>query len=521
MHKIFLAPYTFCLTPYTFRLLKNNKPFQHSRLAISLSSSQYLDMVKPASTLTIGLFGIGLDTYWPQFDGLKERLEGYLDTVYDKLNNIHPNIINAGLVDTADKAFATGRMFREKNVDLIFLHVTTYALSSTVLPVVQRAKVPVIILNLSPEAAIDYNTFNKMTDRTRMTGEWLAYCSACPVPEIANVFNRADIQFHQITGMLHNDPECWQEIKEWVEAAKVADIMFHNRLGCMGHYYSGMLDIYSDLTQQYAHFGGHIELIEVEELAVLRKVVTDSEMKERVGLFYDAFDIQPDCSTDELKKAAVTSVALDRLVQQYQLGSLAYYYKGTGNIENEDAISSIILGNSLLTANGVPVAGEYEIKNAQAMKIMDSFGAGGSFTEYYAMDYNDDIVLMGHDGPGHIAIAEGKTKVRPLYVYHGKVGKGLSVEMSVKNGPVTLLSVVQKRDGNLMLLVAEAESVAGPILQIGNTNSRYKFSIGARNFVNNWNIHGPAHHCAVGIGHISSKIQKLASLLKMEMICVC
>ena len=244
-------------------------------------------------------------------------------------------------------------------------------------------------------------------------------------------------------------------------------------------------------------------------------------MNERVQLFYDAFDVQQDCSTDELKKAAVTSVALDRLVQQYKLGSMAYYYKGTGNIENEDAIASIILGNSLLTANGIPVAGEYEIKNAQAMKIMDSFGAGGSFTEYYAMDYNDDIVFMGHDGPGHIAIAEGKTKVRPLHVYHGKVGNGLSVEMSVKNGPVTLLSVVQKRDGSLMLLVAEGESVAGPILQIGNTNSRYKFSIGAKKFVNNWNIHGPAHHCAVGVGHISSKIQKLANLLKMEITIVC
>lgn len=233
------------------------------------------------------------------------------------------------------------------------------------------------------------------------------------------------------------------------------------------------------------------------------------------------FDVQADCSLSELRRAATTSLALDRLVEKYQLGSMAYYYKGTGNAPNEDAISSIILGNSLLTARGVPVAGEYEIKNAQAMKILDSFGAGGSFTEYYAMDFNDDVVLMGHDGPGHIAIAEGKTKVRPLLVYHGKVGSGLSVEMSVKNGPVTLLSVVETTGGRLRLLVAEAESVPGPILQIGNTNSRYKFSIGARKFVNDWNSYGPAHHCAVGIGHIHSKIEKLGALLNMEVVKVC
>jgi L-arabinose isomerase len=208
-------------------------------------------------------------------------------------------------------------------------------------------------------------------------------------------------------------------------------------------------------------------------------------------------------------------------VAEHSLGSMAYYHMGTGSEENEDAISSIILGNSLLTARGVPVAGEYEVKNAQAMKILDSFGVGGSFTEYYAMDWRDDVVLMGHDGPGHIAIAEGKTKVRPLAVYHGKVGRGLSVEMSVRHGPVTLLSVVQTVDGRLVFVVAEGESVPGPILEIGNTNSRYRFTIGARRFVNEWNVHGPAHHCAVGLGHIAQKIEKLGNLLGMETVTVC
>lgn len=394
-------------------------------------------------------------------------------------------------------------------------------MSSTVLPVVQRAKVPFIILNLSPEVAIDYASFNQMTDHTKMTGEWLAFCSACPVPELANVFNRTGITFHQITGMLQHDPECWNEIKEWVKAAKVANTLFYNRLGCMGHYYSGMLDIYTDLTQVYAHFGGHIELIEVEELASLRKKVTEDEIRERLQLFQEAFEIQEDCPKEELENAAIMSGALDRLVEHYRLGSLAYYYTEVGNPENEEAIASIILGNSLLTAKGVPVAGEYEIKNAQAMKIMDSFGAGGSFTKYYAMDFKEDVVLMGHDGPGHIAIAEGKTKVRPLGVYHCKVGKGVSVEMQVKNGTVTLLSVVKKRGGGLMLLVAEGASVPGPVLRIGNTNSRYRFYIGARKFVTDWNSHGPAHHCAVGIGHISSKIKKLAALLSMDVVQVC
>ena len=237
--------------------------------------------------------------------------------------------------------------------------------------------------------------------------------------------------------------------------------------------------------------------------------------------FYKEFEIQSDCSPAELERAARTSVALDKLVERHSLGSLAYYYRGAGQPANEDTISSIILGASLLTARGIPVAGEYEVKNVQAMKIMEAFGAGGSFTEYYAMDFNDDVVLMGHDGPGHLAIAQGKTKVRPLEVYHGKIGRGVSVEMSVNHGPVTLLSVVETANGCLKLLTAEGESVPGPILEIGNTNSRYRFPIGARRFVNAWSAAAPAHHCAVGRGHVGGKIEKLAALLGIGSTRVC
>jgi L-arabinose isomerase len=467
----------------------------------------------------VGLFGVGLDAYWPQFKALKARLEGYLKEVDARLQCPEVEIVNLGLIDSPAKALEAGHRFREADVDLIFLYVTTYALSSTVLPVVQRARVPVIILNLQPAAAIDYKAFNKLADRTRMTGEWLAHCNACPVPEIANVFNRARVSFHQVTGMLRDDPLAWGEIGDWIAAARVASVMFHNRLGLMGNYYCGMLDIYSDLTQHCATFGGHMELIEVDDLTALRRTVNAGQVKARMADFRRAFDVQPGCSIQELERAARTSVALDRLVAQRDLGSLAYYYRGDG--PNGDTLSSIILGNSLLTARGVPVAGEYEVKNAQAMKIMDAFGAGGSFTEYYAMDFEDDVALMGHDGPGHIAIAQGKPKVRPLEVYHGKAGRGLSVEMAVRHGPVTLLSVVQSVEGKLGLQVAEAESVPGPILEIGNTNSRYRFPIGVRRFVNEWNAHGPAHHCAVGVGHIAHKIEKLGRLLGLETTRIC
>ncbi|SDL43582.1 arabinose isomerase [Pedobacter antarcticus] len=468
-----------------------------------------------------GLFGIGLEAYWEQFDGLKARLTDYLNRVAVNMEGFDAEIVNLGLIDTPEKAFEAGTTFKIKDVDIIFLYVPTYALSSTVLPVVRKANVPVIILNLSPEASIDYKSFNNLTDRTVMTGEWLAHCSSCAVPEIANVFNRSKIPFFQITGMLRNDDHVWNQVREWIEAAGVAKTMYYNRMGIMGNYYSGMLDIYTDLALQLATFGGHMEVIEVDELSGIRAEVTETEVSAKLLDIHSEFDVQDDCQQEELHRAAQTAVALDKLVSKYQLGSLAYYHKGSGNPVNENTTTSVILGNSLLTGRNVPVAGEYEIKNVQAMKILDSFGAGGSFTEYYAMDFTDDVVLMGHDGPCHPGIAEGKIKVRPLQVYHGKVGSGLSVEMSVSHGPVTLLSVVETGDGQLKLLVAEGESVPGSILEIGNTNSRYRFSLGARNFVEAWNRQGPAHHCAIGKGHLASRIEKLGEILKVKTIQVC
>ena len=470
--------------------------------------------------LRVGLCGIGLDAYWPQFAGLQARLEGYVRRVAERLEKAGAIVENLGLVDTAQGGREAGHALRRADVDLLVIYVTTYALSTTVLPMVQRAGVPVLVLNLQPEAAIDYEAFNRLQDRTAMTGEWLAFCSACPVPEIANVLARAGIQFHQVTGVL-GDEQVWTEIDEWIAAARVKKSLAENRLGLMGHYYSGMLDIQTDLTQVAVTFGTHVEHLEVDELSALREGVSQEEIRARIEDFRSHFDVQADCSEGELARAARTSVALDRFAAVHDLQSLAYYYMGSGIAANEDTISSIILGTSLLTARGIPVAGEYEVKNVLAMKIMDCLGAGGSFTEYYALDLKLDHVLMGHDGPGHIAIAESKTKGRPLKVYHGKVGRGLSVEMSVKHGPVTLLSVVEDRNHGFKLLAAQGESVPGEILRIGNTNSHYRFPIGAKGFVEGWNAQGPAHHCAVGIGHRAGQLDKLARLLEIPFVQVC
>lgn len=467
----------------------------------------------------IGLMGIGLDTYWGQFDGLLDHLTGYQNEISHKIAGFGVEVIDAGMVDNPVRAREAASYLASQEIELLFLYISTYALSSTVLPVAQKVKVPVILLNLQPVATLDYTAFNQLNDRGKMTGLWLEHCQACSVPEIAGVFNRSGIKYEIVTGYLQEEAS-WKEIGEYVKAATVATRMRENRLGVLGHYYGGMLDVYTDLSKQSAVFGTHIEMVEMCELKKWRDEASDKEVERKIVEFHATFEVSGECAPDEIDRAARTSVALDKLVEAHKLGSMAYYYEGEPGNDYENIVTSIIAGNTLLTGKNIPVAGECEVKNAQAMKIMAEFAAGGSFSEFYLMDFNDDVVYLGHDGPAHFAIAEGKVKLVPLPVFHGKPGKGLSIQMSVRQGPVTLLSVVEGKDG-LFFLVAEGESVSGPVLEIGNTNSRYRFAPGAKAFMNQWSKQGPAHHCAIGIGHLASSIEKLGMMLGIETVKIC
>lgn len=467
----------------------------------------------------IGFLYTGLNTYWAQFDGLKDHLDGYAGTIVSFLKGVDGvEVSNLGLIDSAESASAAADALRRFGADLLFIYVSTYCLSSTVLPVAKAAGCPCILLNVQPDSRIDYGRINSTTGRAGRTGMWLEYCQACSIPEIAGVFNRSGIRYDIVTGHL-KDKDCWEQVGEWVQAAKVLKGMRETRLGILGHYYCGMLDVYTDLLRQSSTFGTEIKLLEMDELRELRDSVTQSGIEGKVGEFNEAFDVSPECSEDEIRRAARTAVALDGLVSKYGLGALAYYYEGAAGSEYEDIVTSVIAGNTLLTGKGIPVAGECEVKNAQAMKILSLFGAGGSFSEFYAMDFDDDVVLLGHDGPAHYLMSENKVGLVPLPVFHGKPGKGLSIQMTVRSTDVTLLSVCEGPDG-VFLLVAEGKSVPGEILEIGNTNSRYSFPCGAKSFIDQWSKAGPSHHCAIGIGHLAGKIEKFAALAGIKTIIV-
>ena len=476
----------------------------------------------------VGVFGIGLAAYWPQFEGLRERLVGYQQMVEQKITAMGADVVSAGLVDTAPAAQAAGDLFAEHNVDLIICYVGTYSTSSQVLPAVQRRRAPVLILNLQPVPSMDYPN----TD----TAEWLANCCACCVPEISNAFARSRIQFNVVSGLLQpaqghaNDyyTRGWREIEEWVNAASVLRELSYSRVGFLGHTYPGMLDMYSDFTMHHAQLGAHIEVLEMDDLHTRVQSASDAEIATKIGEIHGVFDIAApgkdkisQAVTDEaMRWSAQVAVGLDKLVSDFDLSGLTYYYRGLNGNANEELGATLIIGNSLLTARGVPASGEGDLKTCMAMLIMDRLGAGGSYTEFYAMDFNEDFILMGHDGPGHLTISAGRPVLRGLGLFHGKRGYGLSVEFNVRTGPITILGMTQTAEGRLKLLAAEGESISGSRLEIGNTNSRLRFKLDPATFMDRWCEHGPTHHVALGVGHHIGKLRKLARLLNLELAVV-
>jgi L-arabinose isomerase len=465
----------------------------------------------------IGIFGIGLAAYWPQFDGLRERLEGYQRGIEQRVASLGAEVVSAGLVDTPQAARKAGETLAAVRPELLLLYTATYATSAQVLPVVQAVDAPVVVLNVQPTRTLDYEAMT--------TGEWLANCSACCVPEIAGAFTRARIGYRVVTGTLLEDDPAWREVAEWVDASRAVHALRTSRIGFLGHTYPGMLDMYSDFTQVHAQTGAHVEVLEIDDL-VERVEHADSAAVERKGheirATFDLADAGVDPIADEITPdvfewSARVAVGLDRLVEDFELDGLTYYYRGSGGNAAERVAAGLIVGNSLLTARGIPASGEGDLKTNLAMLLLDRLGAGGSYTEFYALDFDEEFVLMGHDGPGHLAIAEGRPVARALKLYHGKAGAGLSIEMKVRLGPVTILGCTQTADGRLKLLAAEGESIPGPTFRIGNTNSRIRFSSGPREFFDAWCAEGPTHHVALGIGHQLSRLRKVADLLGLEL----
>ncbi len=474
-----------------------------------------------SSSQRIGVFGVGYERYWDQFPGLLDELIEKQATIIKKIPDQNATVIDFGMVDNAAKAYELVKLLEAANLDLIFCNMLTYATSSTFGIIIKSVNTPIVLVALQPLKALDYSK----------ASTYMQLCNddICSLPEFTGVAVRMGKPVpNTIIGTLYDDPESDRQIDEYCRIAKVLHDLKNSHFGHLGHPINSMLDMHTDAAMLTAAFGCHIVECEANELMNSYYQVKEEEIAGEEKKILDFFDT-PDPVSDpismklrkeDLRIAARVSVALRKFINESGLNGLSYYYDGPPDSEIRMVMSNLIVGNSLLTADGIPMCGESDQKTLIALLIMFRLGIGGSFAEFHPIDFNNGFVLVGHDGPHNIEIAQGKPVLRSLKKYHGKPGFGAGVEFKIKEGPITMLSISSTFEGKFKFIIAEGESVAGPIPPTGNTNTRGFFKPDVRTFLLRWVNEGPTHHFALGVGHHANTIKKIADYLNIESVII-
>jgi L-arabinose isomerase len=472
-------------------------------------------------TANVGIFGVGYHVYWDQFPGLLDELMAKLDVLVRRVSATGVHVHNFGMVDKAQDAYALLPKLKAADLDLVFCDMLTYATSATFGAIIRGLDVPIVLVALQPMAAMDYA---RATTRMQLAND-----DFCSIPEFAGVAIRMGKRPPEmIIGTLENDPLAEAEIADWCDVAMALHDVRRARIGHFGHPIEHMLDMQVDQTAMTGAFGCHIVQTEADDLLRFEKETTGAELKQKRAQILDLFDA-PDPGADpltrrlteeDLETAARVAVTLDKFIEHHQLDGLAYYYEGAPGSQLRHIVTNLIVGNSLLTAAGFPMCGESDLKTCIAMLLMDRIDIGGSFAEFHPIDFREGFVLVGHDGPHHINIAEGKPALRSLTKYHGKPGSGASVEFHIKEGPITMLSVGVNATGGFRFVLAEGESVKGAIPATGNTNTRGFFQPEIRTFLKRWVAAGPTHHFALGVGHRAETLRRIGEALGVECIVI-
>jgi L-arabinose isomerase len=465
----------------------------------------------------VGVLGVGHTTYWKQFDGLLAVMHEKMAKFRAKLEPHAVEVVDFGMVDDSAAAYRVLAAIPGHNLDLLFIDMVTYATSATFAPLIQALNIPMVLVALQPLAAMDYargTTFIQLCND-----------DVCSVPEFCAVAVRMGKRPPEVIfGTLEGDHAADQDIAAWCRIAHVLHDLKSARIGLMGHVLECMYDMHVDPALITRSFGCHVVQLEPDDIMKHYRDLQAADlaaMIDRIRGFFDTPDPVSDNITFMLKEAdlvtaARSAVALERAIDELDLTGLAYYYEAEAGSAMRTMVTNFIVGNSLLTAAGFPMCGEFDLKTCVAMLIMDRLEIGGSFAEFHPMDFKQGSILVGHDGPHHINIADRRPVLRSLSKFHGKPGSGAGVEFKIKEGPLTMLGITSNAAGLLKFVIAEGESMQGEIPPTGNTNTHAFFKPDLKTFLGRWMAEGPTHHFALGIGHHGREIERIARILNID-----
>lgn len=458
----------------------------------------------------IGLLPTGHFYYWPQFPNLKEMGMKMYRKLLSLLNE-RADIVAPDLVDTFEKGEEAARLFKAEDVDMILIFPLGYTTSMQIVPVARELNVPIRILNAHEDSSYDYTKAD--------TAIYLHHEGVCCIPEYAGALVNLGRKFRVRTGFF-GQPRLWEELEADFRGAAAAKFFKSMNIGLIGEVYTHMSDMPIDEHRLLRATGKLLKRPEVEEIEEAFHRVTEEQLEDMYRQFRTLYEVDKTVTNEHMRFSAQLAVAYDEVIRKHDIFAFGYYWWGEKeHITQLRAQSNLAV--SRLAALGRPGVTEGDVKSAMAVKLMDLLGAGGMFVEFFSMNFDEEFILMGHDGPSNINMAEGRPRLQHLKVHHGKSGHGLGIDFDICEGPVTLLNLTQFNAGDTFKLVYSiGEIIPGPILGIGNPNCRVRVSRPIHEFMDAWCQQGPSHHIAIGYGDRSRELEIFADALNFHIECV-
>ena len=464
----------------------------------------------------IGLLPTGHRYYWDQFPRLKEMGLG----MYRKLRALlepYGELIAPELVDTEAKARAAAELFRGAGIDILVIFPFGYTTSMNMLPAVRGVEVPIRILNAHENRSYDYANAD--------TTVYLHHEGVCCIPEFAGALTNIGKRFRVRSGPF-DDRGLQRQLAADFRGAAAARVFRELNVGLIGQVYTGMSDMPIDEHRLLRATGSLLVRPEVEEIQAAYERVTESELEAMYREFREVFEVDATVTNEHMRFSAQVAVAYERVITRHDIGAFGYYWWGEQELVTQLRAQSG-LAVSRLAALGRPGVTEGDVKTAMAMKILDLLGGGGMFVEFFAMDFDENFLLMGHDGPANISVAEGRPRLTHLEVHHGKSGHGLGIDFDMRHGPVTLVNLTQVNDRppggggvgeSFKLIYTVGEIIPGPVLNIGNPNARVRVAKPLPEFIDTWCQQGPSHHIALGVGDHGDALETFAEAMRFPIL---
>lgn len=461
---------------------------------------------KKKESLKIGVLTCGYFEYWRMYPELREKVEGDLKVVTDRIAREYPGAVFTGMVDTLDSADAAGKMLRAADVDAVLLVYGTYTADFITLTALDRvADKPLLVFSTQPHPDVDR--------KGNYEGS-LRNSAVIGIAQLTGTLRKMKRDYRIVVGHVH-DERAYGKIGAYMRAAQAVKDIRESNIGIIGHVFRGMYDLELSKTFFKSTFGVNIIQIQSSHLLEEWEKVTEQEAQAEADALTERFERKGVTDTDVLR-AMKLAVAMRRVSEKFALDGMCFLDQ---HFVQRQVKTSARMGASLLMERtGMSVNCEGDLCGLVTMMLMKSIsGKNALMGEWGEYDTGlNGVFIIGHGiGTPDMAKSEKDVVLSRTPEEWGFDGAGLNYELIMKPGAVTLSHIMEGPDGYRML-ISEGESLEFPRLNFDELHALVKVESPVNEYLEKVLGYGVSHHCIAGQGGMAEELNIVADLLKIE-----